>query len=67
MKTGRSGEVDTQNRDGNDMTCLQVKTTCLVKSLGDGYETEGQCTKAMKQPQTSYVIYSVGVGNLSGL
>lgn len=48
MKTARPGEVDTRNQDGNDMTCLQVKTTCLVKSLGDGYEAEGQCTKAIK-------------------
>lgn len=48
MKTGRPGEVDTQSRDGHDMTCLQVKTTCLVKTLGDRYEAEGQCTKAIK-------------------
>lgn len=32
MKTGRLGEVDTQSRDGHDMTCL-LKTTCLVKTL----------------------------------
>lgn len=48
MKTGRPGEADAQNWDGNDMTCLQVKTTCLVKTQGDGYEAEGQCTEAIK-------------------
>ena len=48
MKTGRPGELDTQNWDGNDMTCLQVKTTCRVKSLADSYEAEGQ-DNALKQ------------------
>lgn len=51
MKPGRLGEADNQNRDGNDMTCLQVKTTCPVKTLGDGYEAEGQCTKAITSNQ----------------
>ncbi len=41
-------KVDLQNEDGNDMTCPPVKTTCLVRTLGDGCWGEGQYIKTIK-------------------